>query len=57
MGKSCITDARMRNVDKVLEGKHERSRPLGRLKGGWKDAIEIYFKEIIWKGLYWVCLP
>jgi hypothetical protein len=47
----------VRNAYNVLEGKHERSKPLGRAKGGWKDAIEIDFKELIWKGLYWVCLP
>jgi hypothetical protein len=47
----------VRNAYKVLEGKHERSRTLGRPKGGWKDAIEIDFKELIWKGLYWVYLP
>jgi hypothetical protein len=41
----------------VLDGKLERSRLLGRPKCGWKDAIMIDFKEIIWKGLYWVCLP
>jgi hypothetical protein len=47
----------VRNACKVLEGKRERNRPLGRPKGGCKDAIEIDFKEIIWKGLYWVYLP
>jgi hypothetical protein len=46
----------VRNVYKVLDGKPERSRPLGRPKSGWKDAIKIDFKEIIWKDLYWVCL-
>jgi hypothetical protein len=47
----------MRNAYKVLDRKPERSRPLGRPKCGWKDAIKIDFKEIIWKVLYWVCLP
>jgi hypothetical protein len=30
-----------------LDGKPERSRPLGRPKYGWRDAIKIDFKEII----------
>jgi hypothetical protein len=29
-----------------------RSRPLGRPKFGWRDAIKIDFKEIIWEGLF-----
>jgi hypothetical protein len=47
----------VRNAFKVLDRKPERSRPLGRPKCRWKDAIKIDFKEIIWKVLYWVCLP
>jgi hypothetical protein len=47
----------VRSAYKVLEGKHERYRPLGRAKGECKDAIEIDFKEISWKALCWVCLP
>jgi hypothetical protein len=46
----------VRNAYRVLDGKPERSRPLGRLKCGWKDGIKIDFKEIIWEGLYWVSL-
>jgi hypothetical protein len=55
--KSWSTHARLRNAYKVLVGKPERSRPLGRPKCGWRDAVKIDFKEIIWEGLYWVCLP
>jgi hypothetical protein len=47
----------VRNAYNVLEEKQERSRPLGRPKCGWKDANKIDFKEIILKGLGWVCLP
>jgi hypothetical protein len=42
-------------IYKVSEGKPERSILLWRPKYGWKNAIELDFKEIIWKGLYWVC--
>jgi hypothetical protein len=47
----------VRNAYKVLGGKPERNRLLGKPKCGWKDAIKIDFKGIIWKSLYWVCLP
>jgi hypothetical protein len=54
VGKSCSTHGRVRNAYKVLDGKPERSRPLGIRKCTWKDAIKIDFKEIIWECLYWV---
>ena len=53
MGKSCSAHATERNAYKVSEGKPERGRP----KCRWRDAIKIDFKEIIWKGMYWVSLP
>jgi hypothetical protein len=56
LGKSCSAHVRVRNAYKVLDGKPERHRPLGRPKCRWKDASTIDFKEIIWEGLYWVCL-
>jgi hypothetical protein len=57
VGTSCSAHAMVRNAYEVWEGKPESSRPLGRPKCGWEDAIKIDLKEIIWKGLYWVCLP
>jgi hypothetical protein len=56
VGKSCSTHARMINAYKVLDGKPEGSRPLGRPKCGWTGDIKIDFKDIIWEGLTWVCL-
>ena len=35
----------MRNAYKVLDKKPKRSRPLGRPKCRWRDAVKIYFKE------------
>jgi hypothetical protein len=48
---------RVRNAYKVLGGKPERRTRLERPKCGWRDAIKIDFKEIIWEVLYWVYLP
>jgi hypothetical protein len=39
VGKSCSTHARVRNAYKVLDGKPERRRLLGRPKCGWKYAL------------------
>jgi hypothetical protein len=44
VGKSFSTHTRVRNAYKFLEGKPERSRPLGRLKYGCKDAIKLDLK-------------
>lgn len=43
----------MRNVYKVLVGKPERDRPLGRLWHGWEDNIKIDLKET---GSSWIHL-
>jgi hypothetical protein len=42
---------------KVLDRKAERSRALGRHMCRWKDTTKRDFKEIIWDGLDYVCLP
>jgi hypothetical protein len=34
----------VRNVDRILVGKPERTRPLGRPKNGWKDGNRMYHK-------------
>jgi hypothetical protein len=57
MIRSCTTVESVRNAYKVLGGKADRSRPLERHKCGWRDAIKIDFKQVIWEGLYWICLP
>jgi len=48
----CI--AEMRNVYKILVGKPEKMRPLGRRTCRWKDNNRmdiIYFRKIGWKGV------
>jgi hypothetical protein len=37
-----------RDVYKVLVGKPERKRPLGRLKHGWEDNIKIDLQAVGW---------
>jgi hypothetical protein len=46
-----------RNVYKVLVGKPEGKRPLGRLRRRWKDGIRMDLKEIGLVGVDWIyCL-
>jgi hypothetical protein len=39
-----------RGAYRVLVGKPERRRPLGRLRHSWEDYIKIDLTEVGWKG-------
>jgi hypothetical protein len=46
-----------RNVYKVLVGKPEGKRPLGRPRRRWEDGIRMDLMEIDWMGVDWIRLP
>jgi hypothetical protein len=37
-----------RNAYRILEGKPEKKRPLGRPTRRWENNIKIYFQEVSW---------
>jgi hypothetical protein len=41
----------MKNAYRILVGKPERKRPLGRPKYRWEDDIRVDVKEIEWEGV------
>jgi hypothetical protein len=43
----------MRGVYRVLVGKPDGKRPLGRPRRGWEDNSKIDFKEVGWEGVGW----
>jgi hypothetical protein len=45
-----------RNVYRVLMGKPERKRPLGRPRHRWKDGIRMDLREIGWGSVEWIQL-
>jgi hypothetical protein len=45
-----------RNAFRILVGKPEGKRPLGRPRRRWLDNIKIDLVELGWDGLYWVDL-
>jgi hypothetical protein len=45
-----------RNVYKVLVGKPEGKRPLGRPRRRWEDGIKMDLVEIGWWGVEWIHL-
>jgi hypothetical protein len=42
-----------RNAYRILVGKPEGRRPLGRLRRRWVDNIKIDLREIGWDGMVW----
>jgi hypothetical protein len=44
------------NAYRILVGKSDGKRPLGRLKCRWVESIKIYLGEIGWGGMDWIDL-
>jgi hypothetical protein len=45
-----------RGAYRVLVGKTEGRRPLGRSRRRWQDNIKIHLLEVIWRGMNWIDL-
>jgi hypothetical protein len=43
-----------RNACRILVGKSERKRPLGRPRGRWVDNINMDLRDIGWDGMDWI---
>jgi hypothetical protein len=46
MGRACSTYGEKQNICRILVGKPEGKRPLGRPRRRWVDNIKMYLKEI-----------
>jgi hypothetical protein len=55
MGRACDTNGEKSNVHKILAGKAEGKRPLGRLRRRRKYNIKVDL-EIAWGGMEWTDL-
>jgi hypothetical protein len=56
MGGACSTNGENRNAYRILLGKPERKRPLGRPRRRWMDNIRMDLREIGWGGMDWIDL-
>jgi hypothetical protein len=59
MGETCSTHERereRRNPYKILVGKSEGKRPLGRPRRRWEDNIRLDLRIIGWEGVDWMYL-
>jgi hypothetical protein len=55
MGRACSTNEK-RNAYRILVGKPEEKRPLGRPRRRWVDNIKMDLREIGWDGMDWIDL-
>jgi hypothetical protein len=56
MGKACSMKGEKRNAYRILMGKPEGKRPLGRPRHRWVDNIQIDLREIGWVDVDWMDL-
>jgi hypothetical protein len=56
MDRECSTNGEKRNAYRILVGKLEGKRPLGRPRRRWVDNIKIYLTERGWGGMDWIDL-
>jgi hypothetical protein len=58
MGRACSTNGEKRNAYRILAGKPEGKRPLGRLRRKWVDnvKIDLRYDGIVWTGSIWLMI-
>jgi hypothetical protein len=54
MGRACSTNGEKRNAYRILVGKPERRKLLGRPRRRWVDNIKINLREVGWAGMEWI---
>jgi hypothetical protein len=56
VGGACSPNGEKINAYRLLVGKPEGRRPLGRSRRRWKDNIKMDLLEIGWSGMDWIGL-
>jgi hypothetical protein len=56
MARTCSTNGEKRNAYRILVGKPEGRRPLGRPRCRWVDNINMNLRETGWGGTGWFYL-
>jgi hypothetical protein len=56
MGGPCSTNGEKRNAYRLLVGKSEGKRPLGRPRHRWMDNMKLDLGEVGWGDVDWIGL-
>jgi hypothetical protein len=56
MGKACSANGEKKNAYRIMVGKPEGKRPLGRPRRRWVDNIKIHLRDVVWDGTDWIDL-
>jgi hypothetical protein len=56
MGRACSTNGAKRNACRMLVGKSDGKRPLGRPRCRCVDNIKMDLREILWGDMDWIDL-
>jgi hypothetical protein len=56
MVRSCSTNGGGEDAYRILVGKPESKRPLGRTRRKWVNNIKMDLREIGWDGMDWIDL-
>jgi hypothetical protein len=56
MGRVCNRMGEKRAAYRILVGKPEENRSLGRPRRRWVDNIKVDLREIVWDGMNWIDL-
>jgi hypothetical protein len=56
MGRECSTNGEKNNAYRILMGKPDGKRPLGKSRRRWVGNIKMNLREIGWDGMDWVDL-
>jgi hypothetical protein len=54
MGEACSSNGEKKTAYRILVGKPEGKRPLGRPRRRWVENIEMGLRERRWAGLIWL---
>jgi hypothetical protein len=54
MDVACSTHGEMRNACRILVGKSEGKKPLGRPRNRWEDNIKIPRRKSVLEGFIWL---
>jgi hypothetical protein len=56
MGRACSTNGRKRIAYRILVGRPEGKRTLGRPRRRWMHNIKMDLRDITWDGMDWIDL-